>query len=227
MKTSALSICAALAMASAAHASIVNGGFETPGTGGGTSSLYGVGGDIGGWTVLGSSSNAVLYLRNDYAEPNVLFPAHSGNYSVDLTGSGNTGPTDGVQQSVATTSGQRYSLKFWVGNVTGSGGGNTPFYTFSSDVELQINGVAAGLFSNANVTVGTVNWQQYSYAFTASGPMTQIAFLNRTNLGDSYLGLDDVSLTAGVPEPSTWAMMLVGFAGLAFTARRKVRLQAA
>ena len=30
-----------------------------------------------------------------------------------------------------------------------------------------------------------------------------------------------LSLTNGVPEPSTWAMMLAGFAGLGFLAYRK------
>jgi hypothetical protein len=34
--------------------------------------------------------------------------------------------------------------------------------------------------------------------------------------------LDGVSLT-GVPEPSTWAMMLLGFAGLGFAAYRSRR----
>ncbi len=30
-------------------------------------------------------------------------------------------------------------------------------------------------------------------------------------------------LTAGVPEPSTWAMMLVGFTGLGYLGYRKAR----
>jgi hypothetical protein len=35
---------------------------------------------------------------------------------------------------------------------------------------------------------------------------------------------DTIDLSAGtVPEPSTWAMMLLGFAGLGFTAYRKAR----
>jgi PEP-CTERM motif-containing protein len=31
----------------------------------------------------------------------------------------------------------------------------------------------------------------------------------------------DVSFTAPVPEPSTWAMLLLGFCGLGFTAYRR------
>lgn len=42
---------------------------------------------------------------------------------------------------------------------------------------------------------------------------------------DDRLPLDPNTLTASVPEPSTWAMMLLGFAGLGFVAyRRRSRL---
>jgi hypothetical protein len=32
---------------------------------------------------------------------------------------------------------------------------------------------------------------------------------------------DNVAVAGGVPEPSTWAMMLLGFAGLGFAGYRK------
>jgi PEP-CTERM motif len=35
-----------------------------------------------------------------------------------------------------------------------------------------------------------------------------------------------IPVVAGTPEPSTWAMMLIGFAGLAFAARRRVGVAA-
>jgi hypothetical protein len=38
-------------------------------------------------------------------------------------------------------------------------------------------------------------------------------------------GLDFIPFA--VPEPSTWAMMLLGFAGLGFAAKRTSRLRAA
>jgi hypothetical protein len=55
-------------------------------------------------------------------------------------------------------------------------------------------------------------WGSYSaYAFTATNP------------GDNVL-LGALSVTQGVPEPATWAMMLVGFGamGVAFRRRRRV-----
>ena len=35
-----------------------------------------------------------------------------------------------------------------------------------------------------------------------------------------------ISVTSGVPEPSTWAMMILGFAGVGFTAYRRKSKQA-
>ena len=40
-------------------------------------------------------------------------------------------------------------------------------------------------------------------------------------LSDNYVGL--VGLTLPVPESSTWAMMLIGFAGLGFAGYRKAK----
>ena len=43
-----------------------------------------------------------------------------------------------------------------------------------------------------------------------------------TGTSDSYGGsLDAVSLTAAVPEASTWAMMILGFFGVGFMAYRR------
>jgi hypothetical protein len=64
-----------------------------------------------------------------------------------------------------------------------------------------------------------------SLTFTATGPTEVLSFF--ANGGPSgvppFALLDGVSMMA-VPEPSTWAMMLIGFGGLgvdAFRSRRK------
>ena len=38
---------------------------------------------------------------------------------------------------------------------------------------------------------------------------------------DGFLGRGDIAVTSGVPEPSTWAMMILGFLGLGFMAYRR------
>lgn len=214
-----LALGTAVSFHSASAAVIVNGGFELPGTGG-SITTYGPGADIGGWTTTGAPGNAVLLLKNTYSEPGINFNPHSGLYAVDLTGAGNTGPSDGIFQDISTTLGQLYTLTFWVGNAQGNGTGNSAVYNLTSSTNLVITLGGSATFDNPDQSPGGINWKEFSYTFEASGPTTRIAFLNNTAQGDNYLGLDDVSIAA-VPEPSTWAMMILGFAGVGFMTYRR------
>jgi hypothetical protein len=78
----------------------------------------------------------------------------------------------------------------------------------------------------------------YSAAQDSTGTTGFIADFNATNnatigngfLGDVVTGLGNPggeAFIAGVPEPSTWAMMLIGFAGLGFAGYRKAQKFAA
>ena len=177
--------------------------------------------------MTGNTSSAVLLLRNDYAELGINFNPHSGNYAVDLTGAGNTSPNDGIYQNLATIAGQQYALTFWVGNATGDGTGNSAVYTLPSSTQLLINLASAGPPStNPNLSLGAVNWQQFTYTFTAAGPQTTISFINNTPsspVTDNYLGLDDVSLAA-VPGPIVGAGLpglVMALGGLVILSRRR------
>jgi hypothetical protein len=50
-----------------------------------------------------------------------------------------------------------------------------------------------------------------AFDFITDGTSNTISFSEVEK--PSYIGLDDLSVTA-VPEPSTWAMMILGFAGV-------------
>jgi hypothetical protein len=67
-----------------------------------------------------------------------------------------------------------------------------------------------------------------TFDVTAASSSTNLAFFGRNSPSTTFLS--DVSVVpVAVPEPSTWAMMLLGFAGLAFAglrARRGFRLAA-
>jgi hypothetical protein len=73
-------------------------------------------------------------------------------------------------------------------------------------------------------------WQEFNIAFSAQGAGATARFAIEY-LGDAdlsnYIGVDTLSIQTvpptAVPEPSTWAMMVLGFAGVGFMAHRRSR----
>ena len=67
-----------------------------------------------------------------------------------------------------------------------------------------------------------------SFTFTATGPSEVLRFIaHGTPSGvPPFSLLDGVSMTAAVPEPATWAMMVLGFGVIGRAMRRGVRRQA-
>jgi hypothetical protein len=66
-----------------------------------------------------------------------------------------------------------------------------------------------------------MNYTMESLTFTYSGTVNVLSFASLDNPSSAYGPvLGDVSVSA-VPEASTWAMMIVGFLGVAFVAYRR------
>ena len=65
----------------------------------------------------------------------------------------------------------------------------------------------------------TPNELTFSNSYDA--PIGPIA--NSINPAGTILNIADVKLYAVVPEPATWTMMLIGFAGLGFVGYRRAR----
>lgn len=100
----------------------------------------------------------------------------------------------------------------------GFGTGSTGNYGTS---DLTFGGTCAGLYDTLSTSVNTTIGQSYTLTFrlTSSAPA-----------GGTGLRISAGPLAAGaVPEPATWAMMLLGFGGIGFAMRRqrKPALQAA
>jgi hypothetical protein len=75
---------------------------------------------------------------------------------------------------------------------------------------------------------GFSGWSTFSTTIVADSTSETLSFLAFGNLPVPPFALvSDVSLTGGVPEPSTWAMMLIGFGGIGFAAYRSRRRVAA
>jgi CHRD domain/PEP-CTERM motif len=97
-------------------------------------------------------------------------------------------------------------------------------------------GVTSGTYDQ---TFDMTQATSYNPAFvTANGgtPSTAfVALLSGLNAGDAYLNIHTTTSPNGeirgflhaVPEPSTWAMMILGFAGIGFMAYRRSRKSSA
>jgi hypothetical protein len=178
--------------------------------------------DGGSWHVTGVD---ILHVDTAYqagGQPPLVFEAQDGRNSLDLTGTGNSGPADGIYQDIATVAGQVYTLSFYVGHATSTGSlGST--YGDPATMRVSIGGGPVQDFVNDDRVTSGIAWKQFTETFTATGDTTRIAFTN--GLGNDYLGLDDVSLTnpAATPEPASWMMAILGFGAIGTSLRRARR----
>lgn len=191
----------ALFPANASAAGFVNGSFESgiaPGSfttvaGGNTTAIT-------GWEVTG---NSVDYIGSYWTAQNL-------SRSIDLNGNGQ----GGIQQTFDTVAGVLYNVSFWLaGNpdgdpvtksvLVGASGADSASYTFT------FTG-----FDKANM-----GWKNYTYSFVAASSSTTLSFASQdaTSFGAA---LDNVSVAA-VPEPATWAMMILGFGLVGGSMRRR------
>jgi choice-of-anchor C domain-containing protein len=197
--------CAAFFATSAQGATIVNASFED-GTNPGTYTTVGVGQtNITGWTV---SAGSVDYIGT-------YWQAAEGVRSVDLAG----GSLGTLEQAIGdTVAGLSYMVTFALSK-NPDGGAPTRTGTFQAGDET-FN------FSYAlpNTRPNNMLWQDVSFTFFSEGPTT-IRFAADASAGCCYgPAIDNVRITALVPEPATWAFMIVGFGavgGAMRAARRK------
>jgi hypothetical protein len=59
------------------------------------------------------------------------------------------------------------------------------------------------------------------FPYTDGGPVVTGTFASETSEGKFLYGTVETAAVASVPEPSTWAMMILGFAGVGFMAYRR------
>jgi len=115
--------------------------------------------------------------------------------------------------------GKKYDVSFWWAGAQQQGfdGANTEQWEVSLGGEHQ----STAIVNNANH--GFTGWQKETFTFTATGTSQVLSFLaHGTPDGvPPFSLLDGVSMQAAVPEPASWALMIVGFGATGMTMRRR------
>lgn len=218
---------AALAMASSAHAAVLNGGFETNGGNG----QIGVNTTLANWTIGGPPNYWFVFTPG--ASP--TSPGQFGNVSLygpiaaSPSGGFFVGSDPGFQNATLSqtltglTPGSLYTVSFNYagGQQVGFDGATNEGWKVNFGNQTQ----STALLNNANH--GFTGWNTASFNFIAGATGTEtLSFLaigTATQGAPPFALLDGVTVTQGVPEPATWAMMMVGFGALGVMLRRRRR----
>ena len=163
------------------------------------------------WAVIGTRGGYIASLN----EANTAFPALYGNRFLDMTGISYNPIGQGVLQTIDTVAGMQYTLGFDIGNST------LPNFGATGSLLASAGGISQTFTNTGND--GINSWQHFSLDFVATGSKTDISLL--TQGGGNYIGLDNVSVMAAVPEPQTYGMLLGGLGLIGFAlARRKNKI---
>lgn len=86
--------------------------------------------------------------------------------------------------------------------------------------------VVGGSFTGDDITPLLANGNQDSYSSNRYVIFSSLAY-DRVVLGSNTAAFEIDNIASAVPEPATWALMLIGFGGIAFMAYRRARRAAA
>jgi hypothetical protein len=115
-------------------------------------------------------------------------------------------------------------------NAAYNGTGALASFSAVSGTFVFNSGYFTGAFGTENIVVSDNNGDSTTFQVNASTPTLEsfnwtgvsTVYINAVNsVQGSQIVFDNLTVNAAVPEPATWAMMLLGFAGIGFMAYRR------
>lgn len=126
-------------------------------------------------------------------------------------GSGNQASGSIMSTSFNTSAGKTYTLTFDYGAL---GRGTDPLFVTAGGTTFSVS-------PTANNNLDTT-FKPFTYSFAGTGGPSELRFQSG-GVNDADAILDNVRLVATVPEPATWAMMILGFGIVGTGLRRRPR----
>ncbi len=190
--------------ASAAVNIVTNGGFEAGSINPGSfTTLFGGSTSITGWTV---GPDSIDYIGS-------YWQASEGARSVDLSGNS----PGSIAQTLTTVAGKYYKVTF---DLAGNPDAGPVLKAMAASSAGPVQNFS---FNTTGASHGAMNWTPSSFVFKATSSSTTLSFASLT--GDAFgPAIDNVAASA-VPEPATWAMMIIGFGAVGSMARSSRRRQ--
>jgi hypothetical protein len=102
--------------------------------------------------------------------------------------------------------------------------GSFPNFSRTSQVTIIDGTSNTTLFSSGNFLVPGDAPTVFSTPYTSAGGIKIQFGPDGYNVGIDNINFSVNQIGGAVPEPATWAMMLIGFAGLGFVSRRKAQI---
>ena len=205
-----LSSLAMATTAAPAFADVLDGSFEAQGAAG--ADCLSAGCPQTPWAVQGRAG----LLR----DPGFGVSTPAGDYYAYVQSIGTA--TGSISQSLLLNQGV-YNLSFLAAgrNQTGSYANIT--FNGALTYDVLLDGVS--VFSETTVTNSAFAQRSVNGINVATTGLHTLTFASRAIASnrDAIAVLDNVSITAAVPEPATWAMMMLGFGGMGYAMRRKAK----